>query len=72
MLTHRHILNLSGPDGDEIVRRSASAPLNEGDVIEVKHRGRWVVTAIVVSDHDTFADGLAYCVPHDHESELAS
>jgi hypothetical protein len=63
LLTNRYVLHLHGPDGEEIVRRTSRDRLEEGDVLELKGRGRWKVATIVAADHPTFADGLAYCVP---------
>jgi hypothetical protein len=77
MLTNRYVLHLHGPGGEEIVRRASRDRLQEGDVLEVKGRGRWRVATIVQAEHRLFADGLAHCVPADvgdvdDDEEIAS
>jgi hypothetical protein len=72
MLTNRYVLHLHGPNGEEVVRRASRERLREGDVVEVKGRGRWRVATIVEAEHPAFADGLAHCVPADADAELAS
>jgi hypothetical protein len=72
MRANRYVLHLHGPDGETIVRRASRERLQEGDVLEVRGRGRWRVTSIVEAQHPTFADGLAHCRPADTDEEAAS
>jgi hypothetical protein len=75
MLTNRYVLHLHGPGVEQIVRHASRERLSEGDVVEVKRRGRWRVTTIVEAEHPLFAGGLAYCVPAEDigdDEEIAS